>query len=237
MSQYKGRITYAKGTYVEFVVAPDQNVDFGDILVVQGKNQDSFYVRVYDFKVRSRWSDINGVNYLMNKLNENGQVENQEELDFYLGGNHTVKVAMAEQLCYFDQNGCLFNPKTCPDFFCEVRALGQDDTALLAEIKGDLEIGYLKSGRNVLDLPVGIYGAKAITEHIGIFGTTGSGKSNLVKVLASSMLNNSDYGLLIFDVHNEYFKALSLHPKAAERLSVYNTHALHEGVEKTLCKV
>lgn len=232
MSQYKGRITYAKGTYVEFVVAPDQNVDFGDILVVQGKNQDSFYVRVYDFKVRSRWSDINGVNYLMNKLNENGQVENQEELDFYLGGNHTVKIAMAEQLCYFDENGSLFNPKTCPDFFCEVRSLSQDDTALLSEIKGDLEIGFLKSGRNVLDLPVGIYGSKAITEHIGIFGTTGSGKSNLVKVLASSMLNNNNYGLLIFDVHNEYFKALSLHPKATERLSVYNTRPTHEGAVK-----
>lgn len=232
MLQYKGRITYAKGTYVEFVVAPDQNVDFGDILVVQGKNQDSFYVRVYDFKVKSRWSDINGVNYLMTKLNENGQVENQEELDFYLGGNHTVKVAMAEQLCYFDERGTLFNPKTCPDFFCEVRALSQDDTALLDEIKGDLEIGFLKSGRNVLELPVGIYGSKAITEHIGIFGTTGSGKSNLVKVLATSMLNNTDYGLLIFDVHNEYYKALSLHPKASERLSVYNTQTSHEGIEK-----
>ena len=31
MSQYKGRLTYAKGTYVEFVVAPNQEVDFGDI--------------------------------------------------------------------------------------------------------------------------------------------------------------------------------------------------------------
>ena len=112
MSEYKGRLTYAKGTYIEFVVAPNQDVDFGDILVVEGKNGDRFYIRAYDFKVKSRWSDINGVNYLMSKLNDDGQVENQEELDFYLGGNHTVKIGMAEQLCYSDSNGALFNPKT-----------------------------------------------------------------------------------------------------------------------------
>jgi DNA helicase HerA-like ATPase len=223
VSQYKGRLTYAKGTYVEFVVAPNQDVDFGDILVVEGKNGDRFYIRLYDFKVKSRWSDINGVNYLMSKLNNDGQVDNQEELDFYLGGNHTVKIGMAEQLCYADTQGSLFNPKTCPDFFCEVRSLSPDDSALLTEMKGDLEIGFLKSGRGVMGLPVGIYGSKAITEHIGVFGTTGSGKSNLVKVLASSIIDNGNYGLLIFDVHNEYYKDLSTHPRAKDRLSVYNT--------------
>lgn len=223
MSQYKGRLTYAKGTYVEFVVAPNQDVDFGDILVVEGKNNDRFYIRTYDFKVKSRWSGMNGVNYLMSKLDENGQVVNQEELDFYLGGNHTVKVAMAEQLCYSDGSGHLYNPKTCPDFFCEVRSLSMNDTALLAELKGDIEIGYLKTGRGVLKLPVGIYGHKTITEHIGIFGTTGSGKSNLVKVMASSVMNGGQYGLLIFDVHNEYFNDLSKQPNAKEYLRVYNT--------------
>lgn len=226
---YKGRLTFAKGTYVEFVVAPDQDVDFGDILVVEGNNNDRFYIRAYDFKVKSRWSGLNNVGYLMSKLDENGQVQNQEELDFYLGGNHTVKIGMAEQLCYADGQGSLYNPKTCPDFFCEVRGLTNEDTTLLSEMKGDLEIGLLKTGRGVLELPVGIYGSKAITEHLGIFGTTGSGKSNLVKVLASSMIDNGNYGLLIFDVHNEYFRDLSQHPRAAERLAVYNTvpHADH----------
>ena len=223
MSNYKGRLIYAKGTYVEFVVAPDQDVDFGDILVIEGKSNDRFYIRAYDFKVKSRWSGLNNVGYLMSKLDDSGQVENQEQLDFYLGGNHTVKIGMGEQLCYADDQNNLYNPKTCPDFFCEVRGLSAADTALLSEMKGDLEIGFLKSGRGVLDLPVGIFGSKAITEHLGIFGTTGAGKSNLVKVLASSMINNSEYGLLIFDVHNEYYRDLSTHPLAKDRLSVYNT--------------
>ncbi len=232
MTQYKGRLTFAKGTYVEFVVAPNQDVDFGDIVVVEGKNNDRFYVRTYDFKVKSRWSGLNGVNYLMSKLDENGQVVNQEELDFYLGGNHTVKVAMAEQLCYSDGDGHLFNPKTCPDFFCEVRSLSTDDTSLLKELKGDIEIGYLKTGRSVLDLPVGIYGSKAITEHIGIFGTTGSGKSNLVKVLASSVMDNGNYGLLIFDVHNEYCGDLAQHTKAEQSLRVYNPGSVSASAQK-----
>lgn len=221
MAEYKGRLTFAKGTYVEFVVAPDEDVDFGDILAVEGKNDDLFYIRVYDFKVKSRWSDLKGVGYLMSKLDGEGKAENQEELDFYLGGNHTVKVAMAEQLCYADADGHLYNPKTCPDFFCQIRDLRKDDTILLSELKGDLEIGLLKSGRGVMDLPVGIYGQKAIGEHIGVFGTTGSGKSNLVKVLASSIANNGNYGLLIFDVHNEYYESLARHPKSKERLLVF----------------
>ncbi|MEG6585823.1 ATP-binding protein [Dendrosporobacter sp. 1207_IL3150] len=224
MSQYKGRLTYAKGTYVEFVVAPNQDVDFGDILAVEGSNGERFYIRAYDFKVKSRWSGLNGVGYLMSKLDDNGQVQDQEELDFYLGGNHTVKIGMAEQLCFSDPEGNLFNPKTCPDFFCQVRSLSDEDTELLSEMKGDLEIGFLKSGRGIMELPVGIYGSKAITEHIGVFGTTGSGKSNLVKVLASSIIDNGNYGLLVFDVHNEYFKDLAAHPQAANRLSVYNTN-------------
>ena len=223
MRDYKGRLTYAKGTYVEFVVAPNQDVDFGDILVVEGKNNDRFYIRAYDFKVKSRWSGMSGVGYLMSKLDENGQVANQEELDFYLGGNHTVKVGIAEQLCYVNDKGELFNAKTCPDFFCEVRGLTQDDTHLLAELKGDLELGFLKNGRQILNTPVGIFGTKSITEHIGIFGTTGSGKSNLVKVLSSSIIDNGNYGLLIFDVHNEYYNDLSKHPLAANRLLAYNS--------------
>ena len=232
MAGYKGRLTYAKGTYVEFVVAPNQDVDFGDILVVEGKNSDRFYIRAYDFKVKSRWSGINNVGYLTSKLDADGQVQNQEELDFYLGGNHTVKIGMAEQLCYSDGQGQLYNPKTCPDFFSEVRALAPDDGSLLAEMKGDLEFGYLKTGRGVLELPVGIHGSKAITEHIGIFGTTGSGKSNLVKVLSGSVIENGNYGMLIFDVHNEYYRDLSMHPATHDRLSVYNTNPGTEYAKK-----
>ena len=228
-AEYKGRLTYAKGTSVEFVVGPNQDVDFGDILVVEGKNNDRLYIRAYDFKVKSRWSGINGVGYLMSKLDENGQVENQEDLDFYLGGNHTVKIGLAEQLCYADDSGQLLNPKTCPDFFCQVRALSPQDTSLLAEMKGDLEVGFLKSGRGALSLPVGIYGSQAITEHIGVFGTTGSGKSNLIKVLASSVVDSGNYGLLVFDVHNEYFKDLSSHPMSKDRLSVYHTDVQEYG--------
>lgn len=234
MKNYKGRLTFAKGTYVEFVVAPNEDVDFGDILAIEGKGGDVFYVRAYDFKVKSKWSNINGVGYLMSKLDENGQAVNKEELDFYLGGNHTVKVGMAEQLCYANAEGSLFNPKTCPDFFSQVRGLTENDAILLSELKGDLEIGLLKSGRAVMDLPVGIYGEKTICEHIGVFGTTGSGKSNLIKVLAASVIHSGAYGLLIFDVHNEYHKALAAHPLAKNALRVYNTNPQYEHSKKLI---
>jgi len=229
VSTYKGRTTYAKGTYVEFIVAPDQDVDFGDILVVEGKTGERFYIRVHDFKVKSRWSNMNGVNYLMGKLDEHGQIVDREEFEFYLGGpQHKSKVGMAEQLCYADTSGRLYNPRTCPDFFDEVRSLSDVDTMLLEEMKGDLEIGYLRTGRDVSDMPIGIYGYKAITEHIGIFGTTGAGKSNLVKVMSGSIMDHDDYSALIFDVHNEYYAALRKHARAGEKLIVYNNCPLYQ---------
>ena len=205
-------------------MAPNQDVDFGDILVVEGKNGDRFYIRAYDFKVKSRWSGINNVGYLTSKLDADGQVQNQEELDFYLGGNHTVKIGMAEQLCYSDGQGQLYNPKTCPDFFSEVRALTQSDGTLLAEMKGDLEFGYLKSGRGVLELPVGIHGSKGhYRTYRYLWDDRLGGKATLSKFYRGSVIENGNYGMLIFDVHNEYYDDLSRHPATHGRLRVYNT--------------
>lgn len=41
-------------------------------------------------------------------------------------------------------------------------------------------------------------------------------------MLAGSAINNANYGLLIFDVHNEYAMDLKQHPKFKDRLAAYN---------------
>jgi len=80
---------------------------------------------------------------------------------------------------------------------------------------------------------------KALSQHLGIFATTGMGKSNLLKVLAGSCLESGKVGLLLLDPHGEYadgganvhpdgrpHKGLLHHPRAAERLHVYTSRAI-----------
>jgi hypothetical protein len=91
---------------------------------------------------------------------------------------------------------------------------------------GDLPVGKLRSGETVVDFAVGIPGSSLAT-HIGIFATTGMGKSNLMQVLAGGVMRaNGRYGLLVIDPHGEYRTALARHPWAPESLRVYANRSL-----------
>src|SRR5206468_11126635 len=95
------------------------------------------------------------------------------------------------------------------------------DFAFLRTKMGDLPIGQLRSGETVVDFEVGIPGASLAT-HVGIFATTGMGKSNLMKVLASGVMQRAGrYGLLLIDPHGEYRAELARHPWAGEGLRTY----------------
>ncbi|HEY3810041.1 MAG TPA: ATP-binding protein [Acidimicrobiales bacterium] len=117
-------------------------------------------------------------------------------------------------------------PKSLPSQFSAVVSPTAEDFAFLAERMGDLPVGKLRSGETVVDFEVGIPGASLAT-HIGIFATTGMGKSNLMQVLAGGVMRaNGRYGLLIVDPHGEYRTALARHPWAAESLRVYANRSL-----------
>ena len=86
---------------------------------------------------------------------------------------------------------------------------------------GDLPVGHLRSGETVVEFPVGIPG-RSLASHVGIFATTGMGKSNLLQVLAAGvMAANGRYGLLLIDPHGEHRNALARHPWAADALRTY----------------
>jgi DNA helicase HerA-like ATPase len=117
-------------------------------------------------------------------------------------------------------------PKSLPTQFSAVVAPTAEDFTFLADRMGDLPVGRLRSGETVVDFPVGIPGASLAT-HVGIFATTGMGKSNLMQVLAGGVMRaNGRYGLLIVDPHGEYRHALARHPWAAESLRVYANRSM-----------
>ena len=117
-------------------------------------------------------------------------------------------------------------PKSLPTQFSAVVAPQSEDFAFLAERMGDLPVGRLRSGETVVDFTVGIPGASLAT-HIGIFATTGMGKSNLMQVLAAGVLRaNGRYAMLVVDPHGEYRTALGRHPWASTALRVYANRSL-----------
>jgi uncharacterized protein len=146
------------------------------------------------------------------------------------------KVATCQPLGYIDAGGAFRKPKSLPGQFARVTAPATEDFAFLRERMGDLAVGVLRSGEDTIDLDVGIHG-DSITSHVGVFATTGMGKSNLMKVLAGQILGSRGrYACLLFDPHGEYLdggsglrKGLRDHPWASERLRTYATRATGAG--------
>src|SRR6266571_1124603 len=116
------------------------------------------------------------------------------------------KIATCAPLGYIDAGGEFRKPKSLPAQFARVTAPTAEDFAFLRERMGDLSIGLLRSGEDTIDLEVGIRGS-TLTSHVGVFATTGMGKSNLMKVLAGQVLaSRGRYALLLFDPHGEYLE-------------------------------
>jgi len=136
-------------------------------------------------------------------------------------------------LGYLDPGGHLRKAKTLPDHFSPARRAAPEDLTFLTEAAGKIPVGRLRSGEQPLELPVGLRD-EAFPYHLGVFATTGMGKSNLMKVLAGSVLSTGSAGLLIFDPHGEYYdggghpdlRGLIHHPRAEERLVVYSAREL-----------
>ena len=117
-------------------------------------------------------------------------------------------------------------PKSLPTQFSRVVSPTPEDFAFLSKRMGDLPVGHLRSGETVVEFPVGIPG-RSLASHVGIFATTGMGKSNLLQVLcAGVMAANGRYGLLVIDPHGEHRLALARHPWAAEALRTYSDRRL-----------
>ena len=122
-------------------------------------------------------------------------------------------------------------PRIIPTRLSTVRLLSPEDVTYLSRFMGEIEVGLVVSGqRPIAELPVRIP-ANVISQHIGVFATTGMGKSNFMKVFCASAISARKFGILIIDPHGEYAAGISSdfdsrgllhHPDAETGLSVYS---------------
>jgi len=105
--------------------------------------------------------------------------------------------------------------RTLPTKFAPVLRAEKQEFKFLSQVMGDIEIGHLRNGsRLVEEIPVALH-SEAMDHHMGVFATTGMGKSNFMKVFAASCMRlavrgESKFGLLIVDPHGEYLKGKGL---------------------------
>ncbi len=173
----------------------------GEMLVVEsGPSLERYLVRVMDIE---HGADADDMNWMTAEAGRMLRMDaEQHEYDIGAIRDDLYCVARSAPLgCVGDE---FRKTKTIPHHFSKVRRTDIDDYEFLKSSLGDIQVGKLRSGDRVLDFPVGISG-KAFPHHIGIFATTGMGKSNLMKNLALSCMRLRKYGFLVLDPHGEYY--------------------------------
>ena len=235
-TEVKGRLFGKNVLEATFRAAPDEDLFLGELLVgVDDATGRRYLFRVVDVTYGTEHREPGWAERVAGTLlADDGRGEGGAH-PLYEQARRTYRVATCSCLGYVapprpgvaDAGRLEFRkPKSLPTQFSRVVAPEPEDFAFLASRMGDLPVGMLRSGESVVDFPVGIPGA-ALASHVGIFATTGMGKSNLMRVLAAGVMQaNGRYSLLIVDPHGEYRTALARHPWAGAGLRTYAARSL-----------
>ena len=218
-----------------FRAAPDEDLFIGELLIAVDETTDRRYLfRVVDVTYGSEhrepgWAErVAGTLLADDTKGESGAhpLHEQERRTYRIAECRCLGYLAPAQPGAGGRRSVFRKPKSLPTQFSAVVAPDAEDFAFLAERMGDLPLGHLRSGESIVDFEVGIPG-DSLASHVGVFATTGMGKSNLMQVLAAGVMRaNGRYGLLLIDPHGEYRPALGRHPWAKESLRVYSNRHL-----------
>ena len=230
-----GRIIGRNVTELRYRTPYNEDVYLGEILIAENNENDRrFLLRVFDIEYGAEassrdWPERTAGNMLVME-------KGNHEYELYDKDRRLFKVGVCTPLGYILNGNEFRKPKTIPPHFSKIRKANEGDYSVLRQYMGDIIVGNLRSGEQIVPFNVGIRGTD-FPSHLGIFATTGMGKSNLMKRLAVGVMESGNYGLLILDPHGEYFdggkselKGLNNHPLARDRLVVYSTRDLKGAV-------
>src|SRR3954449_5906601 len=223
----RGRLFGKNVLEAVFRASPDEDLFLGELLVgVDDATGRRYLFRVIDVTYGSEHREPGWAERVAGTLLADDARDESGLHPLHDQAMRTYRVATCRCLGYLSPEGEFRKPKSLPTQFSRVISPEPADFAFLRTRMGDLPIGHLRSGETVVDFEVGIPGS-SLAMHVGVFATTGMGKSNLMKVLASGVMQRGGrYGLLLVDPHGEYRTALAKHPWAADRLRTYAARRL-----------
>ena len=177
-----------------FIVPHDANLFVGDIVKIHDtKKKFTFFAKVIDLFHESNFAD--------------GNWDTRPFSEHFYGLGEDVFIGVeAVPLGFIDETGTFRKPRTLPVKFSGVTIPEAGDFAFLMNVMGDIEVGVMRTGQGVLkDVPVKIH-SKVLPQHMGVFATTGMGKSNFMKTFCASCMKMQQFGLLLVDPHGEYVR-------------------------------
>src|SRR5579875_3646225 len=206
----RGRLFGRNVLEAVFRASPDEDLFLGELLVGVDEATDRRYLfRVVDVSYGSEhrepgWAErVAGTLLADDARGEAGAHPLHEQ------GRRTYRLAECRCLGYLapparpgGPREVFRKPKSLPTQFSRVVSPTKEDFTFLAKRMGDLPLGHLRSGETVVDFPVGIPG-RSLASHVGIFATTGMGKSNR-RLAGTSTLRVSLGELSVDDLRTAY---------------------------------
>ena len=200
----KGQIVSGDFSKVVMRVKIDQNIELGELVVVDSQNQKAgkFVLQVYDLTYASQISQqnlelVSGMN-----LEENSAFQIMD------ANLRNYQLAYLKPILNVGQTS-----KTCkklPPFFSHVRDVEENDLTFISKPKNPFYLGNLRSGSKKLDLKIFLPGKDVFSHHVLIPASTGKGKSNLMSTILWDCLDKDFVGQLVLDPHDEYYGRVGL---------------------------
>jgi DNA helicase HerA-like ATPase len=190
-----GFVRGTKGDSVSFLVNKDACLSFGQIVRIESGER-SFYARVVN-------SESSSTLELVEQLRE---AEGKEAFGPYSAYRNVDAMLFLEK-----RLGRVRSPTFNPNYRDKVFAASEEDCAIL-KLSGDLEIGHLRSEDQLLG-SVGI-NVEAVPRMMGMFGMTGSGKTNTELILNAQIVDESPKTVaLIFDFAGQLLEGKEIKPQ------------------------
>jgi len=207
-----GFVCGTKGDSVSFFVNKEVGLSFGQIVRIDSAER-SFYARVVNSESSSTLDTIEQLR----------EAEGKEAFGPYSAYRSIEAILFLEK-----RAGKVRSPTFNPSYRDRVHTASEEDCSIL-KLSGELEVGCLRSGEQLLG-SVGI-NVEAIPLMMGMFGMTGSGKTNTELILNAQIIDNSPKTVaLIFDFAGQLLegkgirpqKGLKDHPSFHSRVQYYS---------------
>jgi len=199
LSEAIGFVCGTEGDKVSFFLNHGIKLSFGQIVRIDSGER-SFYARVFNAQSNSTLKTIEQLR----------EAEGKEAFGPYSSFRSVEAVLFLEK-----RGGNTRSPTFNPDYRDKVYTTGKEDSSAL-RLTGDLEIGRLRSGEHLLG-SVGI-SFEAIPLMMGMFGMTGSGKTNTELILNARIIDYSPKTAgLIFDFAGQLLTGKGIEPQRGLR--------------------
>jgi len=190
-----GFVCGTKGDSVSFFLNKGVNLSFGQIVRITSGDR-GFYARVVNAESSSTLDTIEQLR----------EAEGKEAFGPYSAYRSVEAILFLEK-----REGKVRSPTFNPNYRDKVYVASEEDCSVL-KLSGELEVGRLRSGEQQLG-SAGV-NIEAIPLMMGMFGMTGSGKTNTELILNAQIIDNSPRTVaLIFDFAGQLLEGKGIKPQ------------------------